>query len=296
MTGKIKVAILGSTGMLGSMVRRYLSEQPAYDISVIDRPAFDAEAPLLQPTLSDFLHGHDYAINCIGVIKPRIDEQNSSSVECAIRVNSLFPHTLARAAEQVGCKVLQIATDCVYSGREGNYSENAVHDAADVYGKTKSLGEVTSSAVSNLRCSIIGPEEIGRPKDSLLEWFLGQPRGAMVKGFANHHWNGVTTLAFAKLCRGIMREGIELPSLQHIVPRNAVSKYSLLYHFSYFYDRNDVHIERVDAATAADRTLSTSFPIVNETVWKAAGYNGPPYIQQLIEEMAEYSRGKEVCQ
>ena len=286
----MKVAILGSTGMLGSMVRRYLSEQPKYDISVIDRDGgMDAERVTVVG-LSRFLSGHQYAINCIGIIKPRIDESDSDSVYDAIQVNAVFPRFLADAAEKVGCKVLQIATDCVYSGITGSYTESSLHDATDVYGKTKSLGEVRSPNVHHLRCSIIGPEPVNppRPVCSLLCWFLNQPAGSMLKGFANYHWNGITTLAFAKLCHGIMREGIVLPSIQHIVPYNAVTKAELLSHFAYFYHRDDISLGEVNASIAINRTLVTSHPITNEILWKAAGHDGPPYIQQMIEELAAY--------
>lgn len=287
MTAKIKVAILGSTGMLGSMVLRYLSTRSEYDILTIDSSALDAE--YTSPgELVGLLAGRDYVLNCIGVIKPRIDEASPRSVGRAIRVNATFPGLLAEAAETIGCRVLQIATDCVYSGKEGRYLESSPHDPTDVYGKTKSLGEVRSPAVSHLRCSIIGSELAGRPKDSLLEWFLGQPTGAMLKGFINHRWNGITTLAFAKICHGIMKEGVSLPQLQHVVPYNEVTKAELLSHFTYFYKREDVSVGDAEATTAVDRTLMTLNSPKSYEIWQAAGYERPPYIQQMIEELAAY--------
>lgn len=282
---KIKVAILGSTGMLGSMVYRYLSEQPDYDLSMIDRAGMDAEHADVQ-TLTDFLQGHQYAINCIGIIKPLIDETSRKSVEQAIRVNSMFPHLLAQAAESVGCQVLQIATDCVYSGREGGYVETSAHDALDIYGKTKSLGEVRSPNVHHLRCSIIGPEQRGHL--SLLDWFLRQPAGSMLKGFTNHHWNGITTLTFAKICRGIMSNSFVCFHTEHIVPSNVVTKAELLSHFAYFYNRQDVSVGEAKAPVSVDRTLSTEWPNTNKAPWPMAGYDNPPTIQQMIEELAAY--------
>jgi dTDP-4-dehydrorhamnose reductase len=69
---------------------------------------------------------------------------------------------LAIFAEDSGAKVIQIATDCVFSGSNGSYLETDPHDATDVYGKTKSDGEIESSAVMQLRCSIIGRENKGK--------------------------------------------------------------------------------------------------------------------------------------
>lgn len=283
----MKVAILGSTGMLGSMVKRFLSQQSTYELTCPERRHLDA-MDVTKFHLVDILAGHDYVINCIGIVKPRIDEQDWASVQRAIQVNSLFPRRLAAAAELTGCQVLQIATDCVYSGRIGSYDERAPHDAMDVYGKTKSLGEARSSSVHHLRCSIIGPENVGRPKDSLLEWFLGQPQGATVKGYTNHRWNGITTLAFAKLCHGIMKNSISLPRVQHIVPYNAVTKAELLSHFAYFYKRDDVSIGEVEAPVAVDRTLMTLNLPKSYELWQAAGYERPPYIQHMIEELVAY--------
>ena len=208
-----------------------------------------------------------------------------------MRVNSLFPHTLARAAEAADCTVLQIATDCVYSGRTGRYTESSSHDATDTYGKTKSLGEVRSPWVHHLRCSIIGPEDAGRPKDSLLEWFLGQPQHATVKGYTNHRWNGITTLAFAKICHGIMSQGIDLPQMQHVVPLSPITKLDLLRVFADCYLRPGIQVQAAEALMAVDRTLATEQPSVNRNLWLAAGYAPRPPIAELVAELAAYGRG-----
>jgi dTDP-4-dehydrorhamnose reductase len=289
MSKPVKVAILGTTGMLGGMVLRYLSTQPGYFLTVIERDDFDVEYTSSRELIG-LIGAQDYVVNCIGQIKPRIDESDPWSVQRAIRVNALFPHLLAAAAEGAGCRVLQIATDCVYSGQTGGYDETAPHDPADVYGKTKSLGEVRSPAVRHLRCSIIGPEGAGRPRDSLLEWFLGQGQGAQVSGYTNHRWNGVTTLAFARLCHGIMQTGLweTLPPVQHIVPYIAVTKAGLLSFFSYFYKRDDVNVGDAVASVAVDRTLSTDNPNLNEQLWQASGYQGVPTIFEMVKELAAY--------
>jgi dTDP-4-dehydrorhamnose reductase len=283
----MKVAILGATGMLGSMIHRYLSQQPGYDLSVSTRYVLDAENTTVT-LLSNLLRGHDYAINCIGIIKPRIDELDPISVKRAIQVNSLFPHLLAKAAEATNCKVIQIATDCVYSGYDGPYDEFEPGDATDVYGKTKSLGEVRSPNVCHLRCSIIGPEI--KNHRSLLDWFLSKPQEAQVNGYRNHRWNGVTTLAFARICHGVMLSNWDfvLQPPKHVVPKNSVTKAELLGHIAYFYNRQDIRLNEIDALTTVDRTLSTLNEDGNLEFWQAAGYDEPPYIQQMIEELAAY--------
>ena len=288
----MKIAVFGSTGMLGSTVLKFFRQQPEYDLGVISRYYPDAASDT--SPLPPVLRNYDYAINCIGIIKPRINERDSVSVQRAIRVNALFPHALAQAAETVHTRVIQIATDCVYSGFDGPYDELDQHDALDVYGKTKSLGEVQSPNVRHLRCSIIGPEPAGRPKDSLLEWFLGQPEGAKVAGYTNHLWNGITTLAFAKICHGMIQQGDaaweNVQPVRHVVPGSQVAKAELLKAFQFHYNRPDIRIEDVEAKVPVNRVLKTLDPGGNMALWQVAGYAMPPTIDQLIEEQAEWGR------
>lgn len=248
--------ILGSNGMLGSM----LAKVTGWD--TLNRPEFFAEKP--NPIK---LMGHDWYINAIGVIKPYCDV-----VERVIRVNSLFPYFLPS-------NTIQIATDCVYSGKKGNYVETDEHDATDVYGKTKSLGEAPH--IKNLRCSIIGPEV--KNHISLLDWFLTQEKA---NGFTNHLWNGITTYHFAKICQGVIEEGIELPQLQHIVPADVVTKAELLRIIAKAYGK-DIPVTDVEAPEAVDRTLSTNNPDLNLKLWKAAGYDNPPTIAEMVEELSK---------
>ena len=50
------------------------------------------------------------------------------------------------------------STDCVFSGKEGNYKETSIPDADDIYGLSKRLGEIEDKNALTLRTSIIGHE------------------------------------------------------------------------------------------------------------------------------------------
>ncbi len=289
--------------MLGSMVTDYFAKQSTCTIAAtvskstnlplfqnemlagIEWLTLDAEKSTVAE-LATLLHRFDWAINCIGVIKPYIADSDPQQVERAIRVNALFPQALGRAASETGRRVIQIATDCVYSGVKGNYTELDQHDARDVYGKTKSLGEVTPGGIHHLRCSIIGPEL--KAHHSLLDWFLGQPSGAQLTGYGDHSWNGVTTYHYARLCSGVIAADIALPRLQHVVPAGTINKADLLRCFRGAYNRTDLHIETKPSAMAIDRTLATQDPEVNRRIWSAAGYPEPPSVPQMIDELAHY--------
>ena len=273
----INVLVLGASGMLGSMVLSYLRDQVGVDVRGTVRGAVPEKLRTLADQLVTFdasLESErqlsaiassfraDYIINCIGIIKPHCQDNDPDGVVRAIEINALFPHLLAKAAAKVlpGAKILQIATDCVYSGKTGNYDEAAKHDALDVYGKTKSLGEVNERHVLNLRCSIIGPELKGRL--SLLEWFLSQPDGSRVNGYAHHEWNGVTTLQFAELCVMLMRghtfaEWRAKGSRLHYVINETVNKHQLLTLMKEVYGK-DCTIDRVtELGEPVLRTLSS---------------------------------------
>lgn len=299
---KTKVLILGASGMLGSMVTDFLSRDEELSVTATVRSSelikkaqkrvnnvvwqsfeVNREAQTIQQLLD--LGKQDWIVNAIGIIKPYARDDQPAEVERAIVGNAAFPHWLARTFEQ--SRILQISTDCAYSGNRGNYVESDRHDALDVYGKTKSLGEVLLANVNHLRCSIIGPE----PKSyvSLLEWFRRQPANAKVSGYTNHSWNGVTTLHFAKICHGIITNNISLPHLQHLIPDGDITKHDLLSCFARCYERPDIKITAVEAAQKIDRRLATENNELNTKLWQNAGYdNRPPTILEMVKELAVF--------
>ena len=259
----MKVLILGSTGMLGSMVLDYFSKK---DLDIV--------APLRGELDTIHYNKYDYIINCIGVIKQKLTDPKE-----AILINSLFPYTLSEKAPKA--KIIQIATDCVFSGKKGHYTEDDAHDALDVYGKTKSLGEVEAKNFYNIRTSIIGIEP--NSKVSLLGWFLSQPKNANVNGYTNHYWNGITTFHFAKLCYAIIEKKREIPNNLHFVPKDVVNKYKLLKIFSEKFKRKDIYIEKFEA-DFHDRSLSTIYE-VNDALWRDMGYEASLTIEDMIQDM-----------
>ena len=182
----MNIFVLGSNGMLGRYVSTFLSKEN--NVINLTRNELDAET-VAEEDITNILVDNKYSsgdviVNCIGMIKPQVDKLGTVA---AIKVNSLFPHSLANVGEKIGAKVIHITTDCVWSGQDGNYTEDTPHDALDVYGKTKSLGEPENCTV--IRTSIIG-EEINNGR-SLVEWIKSQ-KDQSANGFPNHKWNGVT--------------------------------------------------------------------------------------------------------
>ena len=269
----MNVAVLGINGMLGSKVYEVCKNSGLTTVG-FTRLDLDAEFPDISQ-----LKDYDYIINCIGIIKPYIHDDILPEVVRAIKVNSIFPYELAKTNK----KIIQIATDCVWDGVKGNYVETDPHNATDVYGKTKSLGEVKSNNFLNLRCSIIGLEKKGYL--SLLEWFLHQPKNAEIKGFKNHLWNGLTTDAFARICVGIIKNNSWFSGTKHVVPADIVSKAEMLHIFAKHFKRADIKITDVNADISIDRTIITNDPERNKKFWSDAGYDKIPTVKQMIEDI-----------
>jgi dTDP-4-dehydrorhamnose reductase len=292
-----KVAVLGSTGMLGSTLTRVLENQ-FETIYEFNRSGISAtgknQARVIEVTESNCLLtsfnglGIDYIINCIGMIKHIIDENDQNSVNLARKINSEFPATLNIYANRLGIPVIQVGTDCVYSGKSGLYSERDPHDPSDVYGLTKNIGEQSATDSMLIRCSIIGKELISR--NSLLEWVISQPVGAKIEGYVNHLWNGVTTLHFSQIVTGVIKSGAYKPGVLHLVPKDIVSKFELINLISSEFGRSDLQISQFEAEIPINRSLITIDPERNLQLWRQGGYNEIPTISEMVSTYAKWSQ------
>lgn len=293
-----KILILGSTGMLGMTVSRSLISELTNSqiyltftsedkintlkkkLHLIDSSNF-IKFNVLENHIFDIPNDFDLVINCIGVIKPFIDERNSISIEKSITINSKFPFDISNHFNSSA--IIQIATDCVFSGATGDYDEESFHDPIDVYGKTKSLGEVISNNFFNLRCSIIGHELSS--SNSLLEWFLSQKENSNINGFLNHTWNGLTTLTYSKLLLSIIKNKINIPNKIHLIPKNKVNKFELIQIFRKYSNRDDIKVNEFYANTVCQRTLKTLYQDTNNEIWEKSIYQKPLTIDEMVSEI-----------
>ncbi|MEJ2249674.1 MAG: SDR family oxidoreductase [Candidatus Lokiarchaeota archaeon] len=296
------VLVLGVSGMLGSMVFDYLKKNQDLNVFGTVRNSkyktkkvfmFDANdiSQLEKKEIEDLNITH--IINCIGITKPFCKDDDSNGVKRAIRINANFPWELANYAKQRGIKILSIGTDCVYSGEKGTYKEDDPHDPLDVYGKSKSLGEVFDGSTLIIRCSIIGPE-LKKDKNFLLEWFLNQPNGGTIGGFAHHLWNGVTTLQFAQICEKIIESNsfddlMKISYLHHYIPNNTVNKYELMNIFDDVFDKN-LEINYINKEDQiVDRSLTTKYNALAKISSKTDLNSALQELKDYIEQSSIYS-------
>jgi dTDP-4-dehydrorhamnose reductase len=210
-------------------------------------------------------------INCIGIVKQRSEAKTPL---VSIEINSLLPHRLAILLASWQGRLIHFSTDCVFSGRKGNYSEGDFSDAEDLYGRTKYLGEVIAPNALTLRSSIIGRELTNR--QSLLEWLL-QNNGGHVKGYCKAIYSGVTTLHLANLVGDLILRHESLSGLYQVAS-TPISKYDLLILLRNAYG---LHIEiEPDDHFFCDRSLNPA------KFAAATGYRCPPWTE-LVRELAE---------
>ena len=283
----MKILVLGASGMLGNAMFRVLSEKKEWEIFGTLRSS-DA-VRFFSPELAGRLvagvdvENHDslvstfnrirpdVVINCIGLIKQLADANDPL---LALPVNSLLPHRLARLCDLAGARLVHMSTDCVFSGKKGDYRENDPSDAEDLYGRSKFLGEVDYPHAITLRTSIIGHELQGTR--SLIGWFLSQER--QCKGFVKAIYSGLPTVVLAQLVRDVIIPRADLSSLYHIASR-PISKYDRLRLVAEIYGKS---IEIVpDSSLMIDRSLNA------DRFREATGY-APPEWPELIKTMHSY--------
>lgn len=279
----MRILILGGDGMLGHQLLTYL--QPRHDVKVTLRQdiasyrrheLFNCENTYdgidvrslerLMEVLADFRP--EAVINAVGIVKQRpIAKESIPSLE----INALLPHRLSVLCKGIGARLVHMSTDCIFSGRKGNYQEGDPSDAEDLYGKTKYLGETQDNHCLTLRTSIIG-RELSRKK-SLLEWFLSQT--GTIKGFTKAIYTGFTTLEMSRIVEKMLVNHPEASGVYH-VSSDSINKYELLLLFRQKLGHN---IEIVpDDSFCCDRSLdSTRFR-------KEFAYT-PPTWETMIEEL-----------
>jgi len=240
MGSRQRVVVLGSRGMAGHMIQRYLSGLGTYEVIGLarteDTPFVDRQVDVENlGQLADVLKAVQPAVvvNCVGVLNAAADDDPGR----AVLLNSYLPHWLARTGDELGFRLIHVSTDCVFSGATGGYTEASEPDGTTLYARTKVLGEVWSPHHLTFRTSIVGPE-LKQNGSGLLEWFLRQ--AGPVPGYASVLWTGVTTLELAKAVHAAIEEN--LSGLYHLVPNRPISKYDLLCEIARAFDIRGVQV------------------------------------------------------
>jgi len=271
---KKKVLVIGSTGMLGHQVVNHLEKfndlivddisyrnklrKSTIIVDAMDKQVLKEAIVQLKP---------NFIINCVGIlIKGSID------MGASIYLNAYLPHQLKEISKTINAKLIHISTDCVFSGKDGQYIETDYRDGIGTYAQTKILGELIDEHNLTLRTSIIGPE-LKRNGEGLFHWFMNQ--SSNISGYTKAIWSGVTTLELAKFIKWSIDN--DITGLYHVTNNSSIDKFSLLELFKK-YTKKDVHIEPDDKVSIdksfVDTRLLRDFEI--------------PSYDQMISDLVEF--------
>lgn len=205
----MKLLIIGSNGMLGKTVFRYLKNE--FEVYTLNRKEFDIFRDNYS-ILKNYIiqNGIEIIINCAGIIR-----RTDVSVEEMYVVNAYFPVYLDNLSKELGFYLVHPTTDCIFD--------------SDNYGKSKYISENLKNACI-IRSSIVGVGE----ERGLFAWVM-KNRGKKIKGYTKHIWNGITTLEFAKnVYKFIKERKIGLVKLG----TEPISKYELIKKFCNIFEIN----------------------------------------------------------
>lgn len=287
----MRVLILGAGGMLGHKLAGVLAARfeviaavrgPAdrAPLSIRDAQVVGGVDATDEPALARLLDRcrPDAVLNAAGIVKQRL---GADDAEQAVAVNALLPHRLARLCRERGIRLVQYGTDCVFAGRAGDqrgadgYREDDPAEPADVYGRSKLLGEPAGSGCLVLRTSIVG-REVGRGR-GLVEWFLAQG-DQTVHGYTRALFTGVTPAVLARLTGDVLDRCPELAGTWHVAAE-PIAKYELLLLLRDAFGCGTAVL--ADAAFHCDRRLDGS------RFRRATGWTAPGWPEMVAELAAE---------
>jgi len=265
-----KVVVLGALGMAGHIMTEVLDETGDYEVlgvarkigKYVDKVLDVTELKILENYLQDTKP--DYVINCVGALV----SQSKDDVATAILLNSYLPNFLSQLGDTLDYKLIHISTDCVFSGKDGQYTEESYRDGDDNYARTKSLGEVVNDKDLTIRTSIIGPE-LKTNGTGLLDWFFKQ--NGTINGYTQAYWSGITTLELAKATVKFLEQ--DTTGLYQLCPKDKISKCDLLKLFVKVWNR-EIEIVPFDNCKVDKSLVCTR---------KDFQYAIPKYEKMLIE-------------
>ena len=248
--------------MLGHQVVKYFLQFNEYEIVDISYKNKLREETIILDVRNEHLLSEtiidinpDFIVNCIGLL---INSVNMN-LTGAIFINSYLPHRLKDIAESINAKLVHISTDCVFSGKKGNYIEDDYKDGEDMYAKTKILGEVLDDTNLTIRTSLIGPE-LKDNGEGLFQWFMKQ--SGTIHGFTKAIWSGVTTLELAKGIKWAIDNNVT--GLYHLTNNKSINKNELLHLFKKYTEKN-IEIIAIDGKRI-DKSFIDTRKEINYTI------------------------------
>ncbi len=279
----LKILILGGNGMIGHQL--YTSWKDNHEVKVTLRDSYKQyshhkifrkqdifekiDVRTIETLKQTIIKAEpEVIVNAVGITKKNVRIDTGLTK----KINSGFPHSLSEICSSNKIRLIHLSSDCVFSGKKGNYSEKDIKDAEDTYGVSKSEGEIDMSNVLTIRKSTIGFEL--KNKHGLLEWFLSQ--SGDVFGYTNAIFTGLTTRELAKKLIYIIENQKNLSGILHLIGEK-IDKYSLLKKIKKIFK-----IKNVNVIPSSDFMCDRS--LEGEKILKVFKYDIPTW-DDMLEEM-----------
>ena len=217
-----KILLIGSNGMLGHMVKKYLEQY--CEIETINHrwPSTDFKTSIIDSNA-------DFLVNCVGAIPQRTKD---------FAINWELPIWLDKYFDG---KIIHPSTDCEMDEDAYGLSKKRAADYIIESGKKTKM----------IKASIIGPELNGSA--SMLYWFLSNEDYSEVNGYSNHMWNGITTYSWAIFCKELI-DNWDKYNIRTTLGSDCLSKYDMCGVFNKVYKRNII-VNSFQTPVSVDKCL-----------------------------------------
>ena len=270
----MKILVIGSGGMLGHITVKYLRSR-GYEVSDISKTKrIDNNTKLInvldQKFEEELLTSHfDIIINCAALLIQASEVYKTQ----AIMINTWFPHKLEEVFKDTKTRVIHVSTSGVFSGENGPYLENCMHNSKSFYGKTKSLGEIDNEKDLTIRVDVMGPN-LFNDGTGLFNWFVKE--NGNVVGYNQTFFNGITTLEFAKFIEYTIQNPIG--GIYHLGACETISKSKFLTLVKEVFTLNSITIK-------SENNIKTNHTLLNSR--DDVKYQPKTYLY-MLEELKEW--------
>lgn len=229
-----KVLVLGSCGMLGSVLSEHLLQND-YQVIGIDKVNLEnkfEKYKLYNIDLLDFFKVEEVVlqekpniiINVAAIVNLNLCEENYELAELLhVDLNKNF----LNLSEKMPFKFIYISTDSVFDGTKSNYIEEDEAIPLNNYAKTKFLGEEEVKKMEDyivIRTNIYGYSD---RQNSLLKWAYDElNRDEKIYGYKNVIFNPVSIYQLADAILILIQKNFK--GILNIVSDKPISKFEFL--------------------------------------------------------------------
>ena len=251
----MKIIVVGHTGMLGREV-----------VKAVERMGHENEGKGWKVDITkmrEFERKPEVVINCAGLV-PQIKPTPSPSE--FMLVNGYGPWRLADFCDQIGARLIQISTDCVFDGSGGGpHSEGDYSRPISNYGKSKLAGEIRREPHLTVRTSFVGFGKRGL----IAELEQCAEKNESYRASCNLHWTGHTARFVAEAL--VMLAEKDIHGLLHI-PGETMTRLELVRSLS---DSLNIgpnwtpaHDPKIDRRLASTRWAKEGLPDLPSFEWQ----------------------------